>query len=54
MAAPTYAEDALANVETVVSILEKYQEQSSLLDPHLETLMDILTSRARVVILAGR
>jgi hypothetical protein len=38
-------------VERVSKILEKYQEQSTLLDPHLEDLMVVLTTRARAIML---
>jgi tubulin-specific chaperone D len=38
-----------SNVEKVVKVFEKYQEQSSLLDPHLENMMEVLTGRSRVI-----
>ena len=34
-------------VEQVAKVLEKYQEQSSLLDPALEPMMNLLTERSR-------
>jgi len=40
-----------SNVEKVVKVFEKYQEQCSLLDPHLEGMMDVLTTRSRVIML---
>jgi hypothetical protein len=36
-------------VERVAKVLEKYQEQSTLLDPHLEGMMEILTTKARAI-----
>ena len=45
-------ESVEAPLARLTKILDKYQEQSNLLDPHLEEMMAIVTTRARTLLVA--